>query len=113
MKLVEEGKIRLDDPIRKYLDWFGIEKMDERAPEVTMRHALTHTTGFPRDISNYYADFDYQSMEEFIDWQEGLDPVYNPGTKWKYSNLGFVLGAAIVEELSGLSYEQYVQNANI
>ena len=99
MLLVEDGKIGLDDPISKYLPgapagWSGI----------TVRHLLTHTSGIPdytNETMNYRRDYTEDELEQMA---YGLKPEFPPGSRWNYSNTGYVLLGIIVHKASGKFY---------
>jgi CubicO group peptidase (beta-lactamase class C family) len=99
MLLVEEGKIGLDDRISKYLpnapaEWGGI----------TVRHLLTHTSGIPdytTDAMDYRRDY---TEDELAQMAFGLKPEFPPGSRWNYSNTGYVLLGIIVHKASGKFY---------
>jgi CubicO group peptidase (beta-lactamase class C family) len=108
MQLVEQGKLDLDADINTYLD-FHIP--DTYPQPITLRHLMTHTAGF----EDLYLDF--VSLEER---EDALPPgaflashipgrVRPPGEAAAYSNYGAALAGYIVERVSGLSYDQYVQ----
>ena len=108
MKLVESGKIALDDPLAKYLPDF-----DTGGRTVTIRQLLHHTSGIPN----------YTAQPGFIGKDERLDPTtkdllalvagkpfsFEPGTSWSYSNTNYILLAAIIETLSGQPYGAFMQ----
>jgi CubicO group peptidase (beta-lactamase class C family) len=88
MALVDDGRMRLDDPVRRYLPTFSGKGRDE----VTIRHLLTHTSGLPAG-----ARIRGETARERLQWWIANAPVYDkPGTKVVYSDGGFiVLGAAV------------------
>jgi CubicO group peptidase (beta-lactamase class C family) len=105
--LVEDGKLGLDDPITKYLPegdtvWRGI----------TVRHLLTHTSG----IHEYVEDADSSLVDVRHDYTEdelvrvatrhALD--FAPGTRWSYSNTGYMLLGAIIHRVSGKFYGDFL-----
>ncbi|GLY12548.1 serine hydrolase domain-containing protein [Pseudobacillus badius] len=94
-QLIEKGQLRLED---KMTSWFHAPHFTE----VTVRHLLTHTSGIPE----YIAEGVTISVETFI---EAVQPQYAPNEHWSYSNTNYVLLAKIIEEISGLSYETYLQ----
>lgn len=103
MKLVDEGKIALDDPVYKYIPEFDTGKKRE----ITIRHFLLHTSGLPA----------YRIYVDKIRTRKGLieavrnEPLINePGEEYVYSDLGFILLAEIVEEVSGKRIDQYVKD---
>lgn len=108
MKLHEQGKIGLDDPISKYLPDF-----DAGGHTVTIRQLLTHTSGIP----NYTVQKGFGEASQRADLGEqdvlklvaGVPFDFEPGTKWAYSNTNFFLLGMIVEKLSGRSYAEYME----
>lgn len=109
MQLVEQGKLRLEDPISKYYPDFP------RGNEVTIRHVLNHTSG----IFNYTAHEmpdgpkwrQAYTAEEMIARIASYTPSYDfaPGTAWRYSNSGYFLAGNIVEKVSGENLRDYLQ----
>jgi CubicO group peptidase (beta-lactamase class C family) len=103
MMLVEEGKVGLDDPISKYF---------KNAPpswhEVTVRELLSHTGGF----GDYPAKFDFRkdwTEDEELKVVEGLLLEFAPGTKWKYSNLGYLTLGVLIHRVTGEFYGDFLQ----
>jgi CubicO group peptidase (beta-lactamase class C family) len=108
LQLVEAGKLALDDPVGKHL--VGYPNKDV-ATKVTMRHLLTHTGG-TGDIFGPEFDRNIQSLREHSDYVRlygDRPPRFEPGSRFEYSNYGFVLLGAIVEAASGESYYDYVR----
>lgn len=110
MQLRDTGQIRLDDPVAKYLPWFEIQNPFPDAPEITIRHLLTHTSGLPREAAfPYWTDHEFPTREQIIDALPGQEAVFPPATKYKYSNLGMALLGEIVAAASGEPYPDYIQ----
>lgn len=108
MQLVEEGKIDLDADINTYLTDFSIPETYSGHP-VTMRHLMTHSAGFEeRNIRMTVADV--EDLYPFRTYCEENIParVYPPGTVTSYSNYGTTLAAVIVEDVTGVPFEQYL-----
>ncbi len=94
LKLVDEGKLNLDTPLNKYLgNNYGVT--DPRINLITARHVLTHSSGFP-------------NWRE-LDHSKTLQIHFNPGEKWSYSGEGFVYLSKIVEKITGMQLEDYMQ----
>ena len=106
LKLKEQRKLNLDDPLTKFLPELSYKN-------VTLRHLLTHTSGL----------LEYQSEEiikeiagkgvgnaELIKIFARLNPKleFEPGAKWEYSNTNYILLASVVEKVSGKSLPQFV-----
>jgi methyl acetate hydrolase len=118
MRLVEEGKLKLDDPVSKYLAGFDnlrvITKFNEKDATyetrpakrpMTIRHLLTHTSGIGYDFSNA---IEHRLIEKTRKDEWELPLLNDPGDKWHYSASTAVLGM-IVEKISGEPLEAYFQ----
>ena len=125
-KLVEEGKISLDDPVSKYLPefknlWVEVEKSKDvrvlqKAKNVlTIRMVMNHTGGFPFEISAKRGDVrgggwsGGAPIRQVASIAAASPLLFEPGTKIKYSNTGIDIGAAIVEVVTGMKWEQYLK----
>lgn len=68
LKLRDEGKLQLDDPVAKHLSWFKIKNKYPDAPVITIRHLLTHTSGLPKEAPfPYGTDFKFPTREQIIE----------------------------------------------
>ncbi|MBV8866320.1 MAG: DUF1343 domain-containing protein [Acidobacteriaceae bacterium] len=101
MKLFEQGKIRLDDPVTKYLPEFQGGKSD-----ITVRLLMTHFSGLPPDLPLVPRWSGYQTG---IEKAMAITPVAPPGAKFIYSDINFNLLAEIVRRLSGQSVAEFAQ----
>ncbi len=103
--LVQEGKLSLDDHVSKFLPNLT------RANEITVRHLLTHTSGYqdyyPQD---YVAPFMQKPVTaEAILNQWARKPLdFDPGTRWQYSNTNFVVAGRIVEIVTGETFFSFL-----
>ncbi len=110
LQLRDAGKLHLDDPIAKYLPWFDIKHRFPEAPEITIRHILTHTSGLPREAAfPYWTDHKFPTLEQIKATLPDQETTYPSETKYKYSNLGMALLGQIVVAASGEEYETYIQ----
>jgi CubicO group peptidase (beta-lactamase class C family) len=110
LQLRDQGSLGLDDPIAKYLpEAAGLTYLTTDAPEITIRHLLTHSAGFPED--NPWGDRQLaDSDEELMALVEGGVSFSNvPGVEFEYSNLGFALLGQIVQAVSGLDFRDYTR----
>ncbi|MFE4709943.1 serine hydrolase domain-containing protein [Paenibacillus sp. NPDC056722] len=110
MQLVEEGKIDLDTDVNTYLKDF---KVPDTYPEpITMRHLMTHTAGFEEGGVGYQITTDPAklpgSISETLE-KHRLARVRAPGEMSSYSNYGTALAGLIVQDVSGMPYEDYVK----
>jgi CubicO group peptidase (beta-lactamase class C family) len=105
-KLAENGKLRLDDHLSKFIpDW-------PRGDQVTLRHLLTHTSGIHNftDHPGFYEHVTEPiSMEALIASFRNDAYDFNPGEKYSYCNSGYVLLGHIVEKVSGEPYGEYLR----
>jgi N-acyl-D-amino-acid deacylase len=126
MKLVEEGKLKLDDrvaPFIAHLTPASGATVDPRWEQITVRHLLTHTGGWDRAKPN--GGFDPMdrpaiaaaavnapapaSAETIIRYMKGMPLDFDPGEKHVYSNFGYAILGRVIERVSGMPYEQYVR----
>lgn len=110
LMLVQQGKLALDDDIRKYVPDFP-----DKGPRITIEHLLTHTSG----IKDYTDDPNWPGL-----WRQDLTPMqvvdlvkdapleFAPGTKWRYDNTGYTLLGLVLEKASGVPYAEFIR-ANI
>lgn len=110
LQLRDQGKLGLDDPIAKYLpETSALTYLTTDAPEITIRHLLTHSAGFPED--NPWGDRQLaDSDEELMDFiEDGVSFSNVAGVEYEYSNLGFALLGQIVQVVSGMDYRDYTR----
>lgn len=113
MQLVEEGKIDLDAPVTDYLPDFIM--VDPDVEEVTIRQLLLHTSGIP-DPVDFVAEYqkenkrtDEGALDDYVRSLSEQSLLFRPGEDWAYSNTGFDILANVVANVSGQSFEEYVQ----
>lgn len=109
VQLIERGQLALDDRLSVLLPYFRMA--DDRYQHITLRQLLTHTSGMP-DVEDYEWDkpqFDDEALKRWALEQSGAELLFAPGTSREYSNLGFELLGLIVQEVSGVSFERYMQ----
>ncbi|MFF2093374.1 serine hydrolase [Paenibacillus sp. NPDC058174] len=110
MQLVEQGKIDLDADINSYLK--SMKVPDTYSQPITMRHLMTHTAGFEEGGVGYQITTDPAKLPGSISetlTKHRLARVNPPGEMMSYSNYGTALAGLIVEEVSGMSYNDYIQ----
>lgn len=110
MKLVEMGKVDLDEPIIKYLPRFIMR--DERYKDITVRMTLNHSSGLPgSNYRNAISDrwTGNNRVEEDYEYFSHAKLKANPGLFTIYCNDGFEVAAMIIEEVSGQSYIEFLR----
>jgi CubicO group peptidase (beta-lactamase class C family) len=110
--LRDQGKLMLDDPVSQYLPWFTYKNRFPDGPSITIRQLLTHTSGLPREASfPYWSDNVFPTRDQLIEAFHSQESVFEPETKYKYSNLGMAILGEIVAAVSGQSYERFIHDA--
>jgi CubicO group peptidase (beta-lactamase class C family) len=100
MKLQQMGRLRVGDPIAR---WVGPVPPDKA--QITLRQLLTHTSGLPDALGD---DYDVLSREQMLAGALSAPLVAPPGREFHYSNVGYSVLAAIVEQASGEPYEHFL-----
>ena len=125
-KLVEDGKITLDDPVSKYLPEFrtlwvkagetnGVRTLKKAKNVLTVRMVLNHTGGFPFEICAKQGNIrgggwsGGAPLRQTAAIAAACPIMFEPGTKASYSNTGIDIGAAVVEVVTGMHWEDYLQ----
>ncbi|MFN8580194.1 MAG: serine hydrolase domain-containing protein [Gemmatimonadaceae bacterium] len=109
MQLREQGKLRLDDPVAKYLPWFKLKPAGDDDGEVTIEQLLTHSSGLPREAGDHWATNEFPTEDEVKQLMPDRQAAFPPATRWKYSNLAFTIAGMVVEAVSGERWADYVQ----
>jgi CubicO group peptidase (beta-lactamase class C family) len=119
MMLVDDGKLRLDDPIEKYLpefreQWLVVERDKEHmvlkkpSQPVTVRHLLSHTSGMPFASVMEQPTLDRLPLRDAVR-SYAMTPLQSePGTKYQYSNAGINTAGRLIEVVSGMAYEDFL-----
>lgn len=114
MQLVEAGQVELDAPVQRYLPWFRMADA-EASRHISLRHLLNHTSGISRLTGNYILpthDPRVPSPETYIRALDSAALAHAVGEVPEYSNANYAILGLVVEAVSGMSYEQYL-NENI
>ena len=102
MKLVEQGKIRLNDPVAKYLPEFGQNGKED----ITVRQLLTHYSGLGPDLDLKTI---WEGKETAYRMAFGEAPEAPPGSRFSYSDVNFIVLGAVVERVSGETLDKYCE----
>jgi CubicO group peptidase (beta-lactamase class C family) len=117
MQLAEDGKLSLDDPVSRYLPSYVLSSPKEAPAQVTIRELLNHTSGMknlkPRHLIGWIHHLDDPQVGQ-VELVENRMNAYRklaaePGSTSSYSNAGYILLGAIVQNASGQTYEDYVR----
>ena len=121
--LVEEGKLNLDDPVAKYLPEFGslwvetsnkdgVRTLVKAKNTLTVRMVMNHTGGFDFELPNFGAMGGWSRrmpLRSVAAMAASLPLKFEPGTREQYSNVGIDIGAAVVEQISGMRWEKFLE----
>jgi CubicO group peptidase (beta-lactamase class C family) len=107
MRLVEQGKLDLRAPVRKYLPEFRVRD-DAVARDVTLWHLLTHMSGWEGQISA--TDRGEETLKQFVAGLTDLMQIAPPGQAWSYNNAGFSVAGRVVETVTGSSINNAVRD---
>lgn len=102
LKLVEEGRIRLNDPVARYLPEFGTDGKEN----ITVRQLLTHFSGLRPDLS---LDQPWSGYETAIQKAFAETPVVAPGTRFIYSDINFIVLGELVHRVSGQPLDEFAR----
>jgi CubicO group peptidase (beta-lactamase class C family) len=101
LKLKEEGRVGLDEPVNAYLDYIPDDKAS-----ITIAHLLTHRSGLDEDYWDRNRDLTERQYVEMI-LARDLNSV--PGEEYRYNNFGYHLLKLVIEKVTGISYQEYLQ----
>jgi CubicO group peptidase (beta-lactamase class C family) len=109
-QLVERGKLSFDDPLSKFLPDFPDKASAEK---IKIKHLLTHTAGLGGYFSrawNESSRASYRTVDDMIKRAAADEKLlFDPGTKWQYSNTGMLVLGKVIEKVTGQSYYDYVR----
>ena len=109
-QLVERGKLSFDDPLSKFLPDFPDKASAEK---IKIKHLLTHTAGLGGYFSKQWAESSramYRTVDDMMKRAAADEKLlFEPGTKWQYSNTGMLVLGKVIEIVTGQSYYDYVR----
>ena len=111
MQLFEEGKLGLEDDISPYLDSdirFPVKYKTDATDPITFRHLLTHSAGFEDALDGLFTFSPQPPLSEYVR-KHAPARIFPPGKVMAYSNYGTALAGYIVERISGMRFEDYVE----
>jgi CubicO group peptidase (beta-lactamase class C family) len=109
MQLREEGKLRLDDPVVKYLPWFKEKPAGDDDGPITIEQLLSHSSGLQREAGDHWASNKFPTTDEIERLYADRQAPFAPSVRWKYSNFAFALAGLVTEKVSGMRWADYVQ----
>ena len=100
MQLLEEGKVRLNDPVAAYLPEFAANDKSQ----ITVRELLTHFSGLPPDLD---LKEQWKGKATAFNMAMQARPMYQPGTRFLYSDINFEVLGFLIEKISGMPLNEY------
>ncbi len=114
MQLQEQGKLDINDEVTKHLPWFEVKYASSDSPAITIRNLLQHSAGLPDPIPAmigwvHYSNGTYNQTEVLKKYMPEFNTLkFEPGTQAVYSNLNYMVLGAVIEVVSGETYEAYI-----
>jgi CubicO group peptidase (beta-lactamase class C family) len=117
LQLQEQGKLKLDDAISKYLPFFKVKYPSDKSSDITIRQLLNHSSGIPDASGFSLMKWIHHDGEPPIDQTAFIEKVFpkyatlqfEPGEDTAYTNIGYMLLGAIIEQVSGQPYRDYIR----
>ncbi len=106
LMLMEQGKLSAEDEITKFIPDYPIH-----GKKITIHHLLNHTSGIKSYTSMNLSEIAPKDMTptEIIDYFKNEPMDFDPGTKWRYNNSGYIILGYIIEKVSGQTYEDFIE----
>lgn len=104
MKLTEQGKLSVNDPLKKFFPNAPADKED-----ITIHQLLTHSSGFHEFLKDDGGDYEKIEANEFLKRAFSEPLTFKPGEKAVYTNVGMSILGIIIEQVSGMSYETFLK----
>lgn len=108
-QLVEQGRLRWDSPLSDFLPDFPTA---EAARRVRVDHLLTHTSGLGSYFNRTFQESSrarWRTVDQMLELAGGDSLAFEPGTRWQYSNTGYLVLGKIIEVVTGQDYHEYVR----
>jgi D-alanyl-D-alanine carboxypeptidase len=108
LQLAQDGRIKLSEPFGKYITDYPNR---DAAGKVTIEQLLTHTGGTGDIFGAQFQEHrkDLRNLQDYVTLYGKRDLEFAPGSRWQYSNYGFLLLGVVIERVSGKSYYDYVR----
>jgi CubicO group peptidase (beta-lactamase class C family) len=116
LQLEEKGKLNVEDPVALYLPFFKVKYPTDSSRQITILDLLNHSSGL-RDAKTDLIRWVHHDGEPMVNQTEMIKSVlpkyarlvFEPGSQTKYTNIGYMVLAAIIEQASGQDYEDYIR----
>ncbi len=110
LKLRDEGKLQLDDPIDFYIPEMQTQHLTDDAPAITIRDLLVHSAGFPTDDPWADRKLD-ETVEQLVELlKKKISFSNSSGVVFEYSNLGYTILGYLIKKITGISHQEFIEN---
>jgi len=109
MQLVEQNLIDLDTPVTHYIPYF--KTTSPLTNTITVRHLLTMSSGLPTSTNSWANPLGDDALKDFVENLASKELLFQPGTDYEYSNDSYVLLGHLIEVVTGVPYEDYMQRS--
>jgi D-alanyl-D-alanine carboxypeptidase len=109
MQLREEGKLRLDDPVEKYLSWFKAAPAGDDDGQVTIEQLLSHSSGLQREAGDHWVSYEFPTADQLKRQYADRKAAFAPSVRWKYSNLAYAVAGMVTEQVAAQPWATYVE----
>ncbi|HVT40675.1 MAG TPA: serine hydrolase domain-containing protein [Gemmatimonadaceae bacterium] len=108
MQLREDGKLRLDDPVEKYLPWFKAAPAGDDDGPITIEQLLSHSSGLQREAGDHWVSLEFPTADQLKRLYADRKAAFAPSVRWKYSNLAYAVAGMVIEQVTGQKWADYV-----
>ena len=117
LQLQEKHQLSLNDPVARHLPFFKAKSPSDTSKQITILHLLNHTSGLPDPSGFTFMRWIHHENEPPMNQTDFLKNVlpdyselkFEPGDHAEYSNIGYMVLGAIIEKITGMSYEDYIR----
>ena len=117
LQLQEKGRLSLNDPIVRYLPFFEVKHTSDSSREVTILNLLNHSSGLPDPSDLTFIRWIHHDNEPPVNQTDFIKKVlpdyselkFEPGDRAEYSNIGYMVLGAVIEKVTGMTYEDYIR----
>jgi len=110
LNLQKEGLIKLDDPVTKYIPWLNMKYQGKDAL-ITIENLLYQTSGVPfKTIDKTSTSNDNSALEETVKTLINIELESEPGKRFKYATINYDVLGLIIEKVTGVTYEKYMED---
>jgi CubicO group peptidase (beta-lactamase class C family) len=110
MQLREEGKLRLDDAVEKYLPWFKAAPAGDDDGQITIEQLLSHSSGLQREAGDHWVSYEFPTADQLKRLYADRKAAFAPSVRWKYSNLAYSVAGMVIEQVTAQKWADYVDH---